>query len=202
MAKQALPCPTVLRLLLRYEPETGKLFWKPRARCWFKSKRGHSVWNARYSGTEALAFKNGQGYGMGSVLKCRHMISHWAAWAITYGRYPEDNIDHINGDRSDNRLCNIRAVTHAENQRNMKKNHRNKSGQVGVFWLAAPKRWWAYIGSGETRETIGYFVNKDDAIAARLKAQAKAGFHPLHGLTAEERQAFAPDRILRPKRAG
>lgn len=196
MADKALPCPTVLRLLLRYEPETGKLFWRERARKWFATDRAFGMWNARYAGREALAFKDNHGYHIGSVLVCRHMKAHRAIWAIKHGQYPSGHIDHVNGDRTDNRIQNLRDTTREQNQRNLKMNARNRSGQVGVFWHSRAKRWWAYIGSGKTRRTIGYYVTKAEAIAARLAAQEAAGFHALHGLTEQERRNSASTSIL------
>ena len=187
MAVSQIPCPTVMRLLLRYEPVTGKLFWRQRARCWFISKRGHAVWNARYSEAEALCYKDNHGYQTGAVLLARHMKAHRAIWAITQGKWPEGHVDHMNGDRTDNRIENLRDVSQLENQQNLKKNSRNKSGQVGVFWHKEYGRWWAYIGSGLTRVTLGFFENKQDAIDARLRAQSLAGYHAMHGLTEAER---------------
>lgn len=198
MADKALPCPTVLRLLLRYEPETGKLFWRERARVWFKTKRAFSVWNARYAGTEALAYKDNYGYPMGAVGRCRHMKAHRAAWTIVHGAYPDGDIDHINGVRDDNRISNLRATSHQENQRNLKFNRANKSGQVGVFKIEKINRWWAYIGSGRSRVSLGYFGTFEDAATARLAAQKAEGYHVLHGLTAEERKDLATASILRP----
>lgn len=181
MAKKPLPCPTLLRQLLRYEPETGKLFWKPRARVWFKSERAFAIWNARYPETPALNWKDPDGYRVGAFLRNRHARSHVVAWAIIHGSYPDGHIDHINGVRDDNRIQNLRDVTQAENQRNLKHNARNKSGQMGVFWVKSYARWWAYIGSGSSRITLGYFDCKSEAIAARQRAETEIGYHPNHG---------------------
>ncbi|MGR3525067.1 MAG: HNH endonuclease signature motif containing protein [Paracoccaceae bacterium] len=181
MAKRALPCPTVLRQLLRYEPETGKLFWKPRARIWFKSERAFAIWNARYPGTPALSSIDRNGYGIGAILKDRHARSHVVAWAITTGSYPKGHIDHINGVRDDNRIENLRDVSRTENQRNLRMNRNNKSGQMGVYWLERCSRWWAFISSGNARISLGYYENLDDAISARKSAEIDLGYHPNHG---------------------
>jgi hypothetical protein len=181
MAPKALPSPEVLRQLLRYEPETGKLFWKERPPELFASKRACSVWNARYPGTEALSYVDSHGYKMGAVLSMRHAKAHRVIFAIHFGEWPSGHIDHIDGDRANNRIENLRSVSHAENQRNMGWNRRNRSGTLGVFYLTSCDRWWAYIGSGPTRRTIGYFDRIEDARAARILEESRSGFHPNHG---------------------
>lgn len=181
MAAKPLPCPTLVRQLLRYDPASGKLFWRYRPRWLFASDRAHKVWNARYAGAEALAYTDNHGYRMGAILKQRHMKSHRAIWAIVHGKWPDEFIDHINGDRSDNRIVNLREASRQDNQRNVAMNHRNRSGTLGVYWLKKCRRWWAYIGSGGARETLGYFEKKSDAVAARKSAEQRLGYHENHG---------------------
>lgn len=181
MAKKPLPCPTIVRQLVRYEPHTGRLFWRQRPLWVFKSAGSARRWNSRYAGKPALAYIDNHGYEMGALLSQRHMKAHRAAWAIYYGRWPDGHIDHINGDRSDNRIRNLRDVSRLENQRNVALNRRNKSGYLGVYWLDSCRRWWAYIGSGPTRKTLGYFECKADAIAARKSAERDIGYHKNHG---------------------
>lgn len=117
MASKPLPSPEVLRQLLRYEPDTGKLFWLHRAADLFPSKSAAKSWNARFAGAEALATDNGQGYLAGRI-NGRPLKAHRVVWAISYGEWPIGEIDHINGNPGDNRIANLRAVGRTENTRN------------------------------------------------------------------------------------
>jgi hypothetical protein len=180
LAEQHIPCPTALRLLLRYEPETGKLFWRPRSRAWFSDQRTFSVWNVRRAGREALTAPHCRGYRQGVVLTAR-VATHRVIWAIVHGSWPSKHIDHINGDRSDNRLVNLREVTSAENSKNMKLFATNTSGHSGVSLTARGKKWRARINVGGQEKHLGEFASLDEAVAARLAAERAYGFHENHG---------------------
>lgn len=183
MAKKALPCPTLLRQLLRYEPETGKLFWKSRPRRMFceghVGDSAHKRWNIRYAGKPALDCLR-RGIRHGSVLG--HSLSaHRVAWAIHMGRWPNHEIDHINGDASDNRIENLRDVTHGENLKNMGVRRDNSSGVTGVSFLSKSSRWAAQVSVNGITRSLGTFERIEDAISAREKANQQLGFHENHG---------------------
>lgn len=171
------------RSLIDYQPETGRMTWKARPTSMFSSNRACSTWNARYVGTEALRCDNGCGYRRGSLLgklQCAHRV----AWLITYGEWPKGEIDHINGNRSDNRIANLRCVSHAENGRNQKRSSTNTSGVTGVHWYAALGKWQAHITVNGKLKPLGYFADIHDAIAARKAAEVDHGFHENHGRAA------------------
>ena len=71
------------------------------------------------------------------------LMAHRVAWAIYYGVWPTGMIDHINGDGLDNRICNLRDVTHKENARNSRRKATNKSGCSGVMRDKHKKKWVA-----------------------------------------------------------
>lgn len=183
MAKCQLPTSDLLRQLLRYEPETGKLYWLPRGIEWFpegeRRNNAQAIWNARFAGKEALG-ADGRGYKRGCVLK-DYLFAHRVAWAIHYGRWPVDQLDHINGDKSDNRISNLREVTNAQNAKNTKRHRDNKSGRTGVFQLQHRNVWLAFIMSGGKRQHLGHFRTFEDACAARSAAERELGFHQNHG---------------------
>lgn len=82
-------------------------------------------------------------------------------------------IDHINGDGLDNRKENLRICTTAENGWNQRVRKDTGSGFKGVSWNKASKRWVAYICKHKKTYSLGYFIEKEDAIAARLSAEKK-----------------------------
>lgn len=179
MAAAQFPPIEYLRKRLRYEPETGKLFWRVAGREEFVSQRSWTVWNKRYSGKE-VGRVSARGY-LVVVLRGKSLASHRVAWAIHTGAWPQNQIDHINGLRTDNRFENMRDVTHAENSRNMRMLDRNSSGRVGVFWAAQSKRWNAQIGHNGRRIHLGSFKEFTDAVAAREAGEVEYGYHPNHG---------------------
>lgn len=178
MAQKALPCPTLLRQLLRYDPDTGNLFWKPRPAWMFKTSRAFKTWNARYANQQAFTALS-KGYYVGAVNYIM-MKAHRVAWALHYGAWPNEFVDHINGNPSDNRIKNLRDVRQLENMRNMKTHETNASGHRGVIWHRKAQKWMAYIDA-EKRYHLGLFEEKSEAIGARLDAEALHSFHENHG---------------------
>ncbi|WP_161489491.1 HNH endonuclease [Sulfitobacter sp. EhC04] len=174
MASKALPCPTVLRQLLRYEPETGKLFWKPRPAWMFPDDRASKSWNSRFSKSEALTAKaNG---GLSGHIFGKVYLTHRVSWAIHYGEWPLSVVDHVNGNPEDNRISNLRLASHAENMRNRKKNANNASGLKGVHWCRTYLRWFASICVNKKRINLGSYPTKEAAHEAYCEAAER-----LHG---------------------
>ncbi len=172
MADKRIPSPSELRQLLRYDPETGKLYWLPRPL--------DVRFNTQFSGREAFTYTNAQGYKAGRIFDRGH-TAHRVVWAIVHGEWPQGSIDHINQDRTDNRAANLRVVTHTENQRNMRRSKANTSGVTGVCWDSQKRRWRAEIMVDRKLRFIGYFKSFEDAASARKAAQDHYGFHANHG---------------------
>ena len=185
MANEVLPCPTLLRQLLSYDPETGKLSWN-RRQAWmfndgYRGALGNcNNWNARYSGKPAFTAKMKNGYHIGAVAG-RSLLAHRVIWAIQNGAWPSADIDHINGVRTDNRSSNLRSVTRTENLRNAKKPSTNTSGTIGVSWNERQKKWIAQIKIDGVGKFLGAFVDIEDAIQVRQNAERKHEFHQNHG---------------------
>lgn len=175
--------PDLLRQVLRFEPETGKLFWLPRPASFFASacnpERICNSWNARYAGKEAFTASHNAGYKFGSVFDAV-CLAHRIAWAVYYGEWP-DSIDHINGNRSDNRISNMRSVVAQDNSKNAAIRSDNTSGHIGVHWHTLAGKWAASIKGGGKMRHLGLFDDMAFAIAARKRAETKYGFHPNHG---------------------
>lgn len=160
----------LLRTLLRYEPETGKLFWLERGASLFEDGEGRytasrscRIWNGRYAGTEAFTASDVNGYRRGSVLNCG-LLAHRVAWAIFHGAWPIDKLDHIDRDPSNNRIVNLRECTQAQNTLNRKGNStgRKTSKYKGVYWQRDIARWRARF----REEYLGTFLSEQDAAAA------------------------------------
>lgn len=165
MAKRPLPSPEVIRQLLSYDPETGKLFWKRRDRALFPTDMAHRMWNGRYAGKEAATSKMNTGYYQTSVFD-NHVLAHRAIWAIVYGAWPEQHIDHANGDRADNRLSNLRLATVTENLRNTATRKDNRSGFKGVSWHKSHQLWRAVIAVNGKQKYLGRYKTREEAAAA------------------------------------
>ena len=105
---------------------------------------------------------------------------HRLAWLYTYGTEPE-YIDHINGNKIDNRIENLRSITKKENHKNSVRFKNNTSGVSGVYWNKKNKKWIANICVDKKTIYLGSHLNKIDAVASRKEAEIKYGFHVNHG---------------------
>lgn len=181
MAKRLLPDQALLLKLLRYEPETGELFWLERTPDIFPSQKNAlrtcAAFNTRFAGKLATGSPDSYGYLQIKILG-RLVLLHRLVWKMVTG-YEPDEIDHINGRRSDNRFSNLRPASHAENCKNRAVESRNKSGVSGVTWQSG--KWRARMKVDGRDITLGSFAEKDDAIRARKSAEREYGFHPNHG---------------------
>lgn len=108
-------------------------------------------------------------------------MAHRLAWLYVYGVFPKGNIDHINGDPSDNRISNLRDVSQAENLKNQRMRGDNTSGVLGVCWDKSRNKWKAQINVDGKNKGLGRYDSKDDAIKARMEADVKYRYHENHG---------------------
>ena len=184
MAAKTLPPPEVVRQIIEYQPDTGRLFWLERPQHLFQSSASRSqwhaarVWNATYAGKEAFTAMNSEGYLTGSVMR-RSERAHRVAWAFMTGAWPCDEIDHINGNRADNRWLNLREVPPHINRRNMKQYASNRSGVVGV--QKRGNRFYASMNINGRTHYLGCFTTIDQAAAARQAMMNRNHFHENHG---------------------
>lgn len=175
--------PELCRQLLRYEPETGKLFWRHRPRELFDSDRIYRSWNTKWAGKMAFATacetEPGRLCLIGGIFN-KSFKAHRVIWAISHGEWPEE-VDHINGNPLDNRLANLRSVDRRENMRNTRVPAHNKSGRMGVYWSKRDERWLAKIKTDRGYKHIGLFSDIEDASRAFEAAKVKYGYHANHG---------------------
>lgn len=169
--------------LLKYDPETGRLFWKERPASFFSdpySSTKAARWNGRFAGKEAFTTTLVSGYKTGTILN-KDYYAHRIAWILTFQDWPDNQIDHINGNKADNRIANLRDVTDRENHLNQRRRGDNTSGVIGVRYFPPTKRWHAYISIDGKRIPLGNYRYFDAAVAARKAAEKVLGFHPNHG---------------------
>lgn len=151
------------------EYREGKLYWK------------HTVNNNAKVGTEAGSTCRHQGYRTiaykGKRAKCHRVI-----WELHHGPIPDGLvIDHIDHNRSNNLLENLRVVSHRENMRNRKVGIRNKTGVVGVHKYL--NRYYANIRNANGEKLyLGCFISLEEAAAIYKAAATRLGYHPNHGV--------------------
>lgn len=168
-----------LRTLVTFNPQNGVFHWKRRSDDAFPSLASARSWNAKYAGREALTTFTSSGYRAGRIDGVRYP-AHRVAWLFVHGEWPHGEVDHINGDRSDNRIANLRDVERSENARNLKEDRRNTSGHRGV--AKTPNGTWkAYISDGGRVRHLGTFATFDEAACTRRNAEQSLGYHPNHG---------------------
>lgn len=173
MTKNKLPCPTVLRQLLRYEPETGILYWLPRSEFWFSGKNPSTSakkFNTRRANKRAFTAIGADGYFVGRVFDIS-LRAHRVAWAIYYGEWPNKDIDHINRNPLDNRIENLREASRSENLANSIRKHGKTSKHRGV--RKSFGKWEARISQNNKSITLGRFEFERDAAEAYNKAAKK-----------------------------
>lgn len=149
----------IMRALISYDQYSGKLTWNYRGSGFFPIQSGKVLdngWNERYCGLEALSIVDDKGYKHGRVLR-KNFKAHRVAWVIHNGYWPVEFIDHINGDRSDNRICNLREATHSQNARNRVANFNSTSHYLGVHWNSRDSVWESHINDGSRVIKLGKF---------------------------------------------
>ena len=175
----------IARELLTYNPDTGKLFWKERPSKYFKNPNYTKSWNIKYAGKEALtaiAFrKSGQIARLEGRVLNKSYYTHRIAWLMYYGEWPKNQIDHINQDPTDNRIENLRDVTHAENHKNKTLQTNNTTGYVGVYFYKSRNKYTAEARVNGVRKHLGYYDTVEEAAAVRAVASINYNFHPNHG---------------------
>lgn len=148
-----------LRECLSYEPETGVF-----------TRRASKYRSSRVGGVAGA--DNGWGYVQINVGGRLHR-AHRLAWLYVYGVWPCGHLDHINGDRADNRIANLRKATRSQNNANTPVRVNNKCGLKGVVYAKHAKRWRARLTVDRRQIHLGYFERAEDAQAAYAAAAQK-----------------------------
>ena len=148
-----------LKQLFHYDPETGLFTWI--------TSPARRVKIGDIAGCLTVA-----GY-LSIQIHRKQYLAHRLAWLYIHGKFPVHQIDHINHNRSDNRLCNLRAVTHQQNHFNQSTRKDNSSGYQGVSWQTHTHKYRASIQLNNRKIHLGFHDCPKKAHEAYLKAKAE-----------------------------
>jgi hypothetical protein len=160
-ADQAIDRWAIAAKLIDYDPETGVLSWK--------SAIGGSTSVGRATGRPR---KDGYGYVW---IERKPLLAHRLAWLLHYGKLPELPVDHVNSDKLDNRICNLRLATVAENNRNILRSRNSKTGFKGVTIDRYSGKYAAKITAARRTYPLGLF--DDPRHAAHVYNKAAVELH-------------------------
>jgi len=163
-----------------YNPISGVLRWrKDRPLNHFASNQAHKAWHTKYAGEVTGSPRGMSNYLNVGFNESTYMV-HRLIWMLEFGDWPH-NIDHIDGDKQNNRLANIRTASPKENARNAALSSRSTTGITGVSKNKITGRYRAHIGIDGNRVMIGSYDTIAEAEAARGAANLMVGFHKNHG---------------------
>ncbi len=150
----------VLKEILNYNPDTGQFTW-------VKSTSPRALPGC------VAGSKHKEGY-ISITIKNKAYLAHRLAWLYVYGSLPKYQIDHINGDRIDNRIVNLRKSTHHQNQGNQRNPHcGNNSGFMGVSFDKVKNKYVATISINGKNKNLGRYKTPEEAHEVYLEAKRK-----------------------------
>jgi hypothetical protein len=170
--KEDLLTQELLKEKLHYDKDTGIFTWTD------------SKLNAHKMRNKEAGTINSTGYRHIKITldgKLRVFCAHRLVWLYEYGEFPKLQLDHINHNRLDNRINNLREVTSRENQRNRAMNKNNKSGYTGVTFNKAARKYRVFVSGDNRKIHLGYFEKLEDAALAAKEGREHYGFHKNHG---------------------
>ncbi len=162
--RKELPPVELLKSMFDYNPETGMLIWR---------KHEQGLRNSHRFVGKDVGHKTTRGYWMVTILGKKYWC-HRLIWKYHHGYDPHE-IDHINQNKSDNRIENLRDVTRTENNKNIRR--RPKSGTVGVYFSKQSSSWCAQITVDKKTRNLGTYNTKAEAIAARRGAEIAMDYY-------------------------
>lgn len=154
-----------LKTMLSYDPATGE----------FTRLRGTGKGAAAGTKTKGCIDKS-NGYRKICVLGRQH-YAHRLAWLYMTGKWPDEQIDHKNLDRADNRLDNLRPASNAENNQRSRARADSKTGLLGVCWHKKAGKYVAQIRHLGKTIYLGLHDSVESAVAARQAAELKLQTH-------------------------
>lgn len=147
-----------LNELFTYNPKTGLIYWKAKGKGRIKKKEAGTLLHSGY---------------IGICIGSRRIQAHRIAWALFHGQNPKDQIDHINGIKTDNRICNLREATNAQNGKNLKLSKASTTGIKGVCYEKYTNKYKAYIRIDGKMLSLGRYNTLQEAAVIRKQAEEK-----------------------------
>ena len=157
----------LLHNLIFYNPITGECKWRWRDKKYFKRTQDYLTWNARYA-YQTINGKRKDGYKR-VILFYKNYLLHRIIWFYVYGEWPDNLIDHIDRNPSNNKISNLRIGDKRLNSLNSKLFSTNTSGHRGVSFDSKRKKWRAYYN----QLYLGFFDRKEDALQKRKDYELK-----------------------------
>ena len=170
-----------LKELLEYDPETGVFVWKKKS-----GRRGAAL--------APIGSVAGSDDGNGYIrigIDYKDYRGHRLAWLYVHGEYPTKQIDHVDGNRANNAISNLRLATQSENNQNQREARGARNGMPLGVYRSSKNRWKALIGIGGKKIQLGHFDTQAKALDAYLKA--KKELHPFQTIVGAERGSDAMD---------
>lgn len=183
---KVLPDYELLHELFEVE-ENGTIIFLPREpKYWTNVKKSNperlcEIWNNKYAFTESFTTLGAHGYYQGKILNELY-LKHRIIFKMFYG-YDPRFIDHINGNKLDNRIENLRDCSREENLKNQSLYINNISGHQGIFPnpRAVNKKWRVSIGYENKQINLGSYCTLEEAVKIRQESELKYGYHKNHG---------------------
>jgi hypothetical protein len=147
-----------LKSILDYDLDTGIFTWKVSKAN--RTKVG-DVAGWSYNGYREIEINN------------KAYKAHRLAWLYVYGEMPKNLVDHVDGNRSNNKISNLREATYQENSENYKTPKTNKSGVKNVSWYKSLNKWVVSISIRKTKKTVGYYDDLELAELVAIEARNK-----------------------------
>jgi len=170
--KEAAITQEVLKERIHYDNDTGVFTWLD-VKVNAQRARGKIAGGVTAAGYIKIGFSTGG--------KFYAFQAHRLAWLYEYGEFPKDGLDHINHDRADNRITNLRIATQRENIINMSMSSKNTTGYTGVSFSKARNKYEAYVKVNYKQIHLGTFEDIEDAAKAAKEGREHYGFHVNHG---------------------
>lgn len=160
-----LPTQARLKELFIYDPDSGVFTRR------ISTGRHDSHKAGKVAGTKGIYWQ--------MHVDGKRFVGHRLAWVYVYGKPPKEDLDHINQNKLDNRIANLREATRRQNMQNVTLHKHNRSGFKGVAWHSPRKKWRAYIFNGYKQTHLGLFETLDQAVQARKAAEFEYHTHRL-----------------------